>query len=193
MAVNKDDMFYYECKTECQIVDDILNFIKERKSWGDYWYWDHMWYPSERFINDPFMLKLAHRARFKVGILKGPPKSCYDWHDDNPARNYTLNLLLNPEIDSKCVFSKDRMDKQDQAIRDGILTHKNLPFVGIIDICELKYQPRKFYLFNTKIDHVVFNFSDEERYLISLEFQGDAAKLEYHEMLQLIKEIEKED
>jgi len=189
---------YYECKTDCLIVDNILKYInkynkKNTTTWGDYWYWEHTWYPQEYFVEDPFMFSLAKKLRFKVGILKGRPKSCYDWHDDNPARNCTINLLLNPEIDSKCVFSPDRMKKTEEALKTGLLTHKGLPFVGLIDIHELKYKPNKYYLFNTRYDHVVFNFSDQPRYIISLEFQGNKDNLMYEDVLKIIKDIEKED
>lgn len=190
--MSETDSMYYAYKNECVITEDILKFIEKQNSqWTDHWYWDCLWYPVEDALRDPFMLKLAKRVRYKIGILRGNPKRCYDWHIDLP-RECTVNLLLTPHLDSKCAFSHERKIKTKIAIETNQFLEGH-PFLDSFSFHELKYQPKTFYLFNTKIDHVVYNFSDSPRYLMSLEFQGEASKIKYNEMLEIIKDIEKED
>lgn len=188
-----DDMFY-EISTSCEIVDEIKEFIFDgdpKQDWGIHWYWDHKWLPPDIFLTDPFLFRLAKKVRFKIGILRSDPSYCYDWHTDI-CRNCTINLLVNPEVDSRCMFSKEKIIKTRKAIEENLYIDDH-PFVDGFSFHELKYKKNKFYLFNTKVEHAMINYDKKsQRYLASLEFQGEDAKLRYDEMLKIIKDIEKE-
>ncbi len=94
------------------------------------------------------------------GILKIDPYTNYNWHTDT-NRGLTINMLLK-EVHSYSLFGFDK----DQY---------NTSFV------ELKYQPKKFYLFNTQHIHSVVNFQ-EPRYVFTVEFSKNKQELNYQDV-----------
>lgn len=86
-----------------------------------------------------------------VGVLKIDPWKNYKWHVDT-YRLVSINMLLSTNHTSHTLFSNNYRNGKDQ-----------------IDICELEYEPKTFYVFNTREYHTVINF-EKERYMLSVEF-----------------------
>jgi hypothetical protein len=57
----------------------------------------------------------------------------------------------------------------------------------VFKIDELQYKPNTYYLFNTQVDHTVYNF-ESTRFLLSIEFQLDKDNLTFDQLLKDIKE-----
>lgn len=86
----------------------------------------------------------------RIVVLSMPASSVYNWHIDD-HRSSTVNLLVNNHDCSNCFFG------------DPIDSNRH-------NLLELQYQPNKFYLFNTKKEHMVIN-RGERRYMVSLQFR----------------------
>ena len=57
----------------------------------------------------------------------------------------------------------------------------------VFKIDELQYKPNTYYLFNTQVDHTVYNF-ESTRFLLSIEFQLDKDHLTFDQLLKDIKD-----
>jgi hypothetical protein len=76
-------------------------------------------------------------------------------------------MLLTPHSRSFCVFGPDRDEE-------------------VFKIEELPYKPMTYYLFNTQVEHTVYNF-ETTRYLMSIEFAKDKNELTFED---LVKDIQ---
>lgn len=129
---------------------------KERINADDQWF-EHLDFKvmllSNELINKiPTIKKINSIAEVdRIVILSMPAMSTYNWHVDD-HRNATVNLLMNNHKNSMCLFG---------ARLDG---YKH-------SFVELNYEPRGFYLFNTKIEHMVIN-RGPERYILSLQLKS---------------------
>ena len=108
---------------------------------------------SNELINKvPTIKKINSIAEVdRIVILSMPAMSTYNWHVDD-HRNATVNLLINNHKNSTCLFGV-RLDGYKHSI------------------IELNYEPKAFYLFNTKIEHMVIN-RGPERYILSLQLKS---------------------
>ena len=153
---------YYELPVQSIIVPQLLELIQNNDKWIEYFSFPAMPISYEILFQDTFFKRLFERHRFVPGILKMEPFKCYDWHVD-ANRGVGINQLLTPDTRSFCVFAPQR----------GKL---NFP------IEELRYKPSTYYLFNTQVEHTVYNF-DETRYLLSIEFEKDKNALSFSDLI----------
>lgn len=89
----------------------------------------------------------------RIGILRVPANTCYDWHVDS-HRLCCVNMLLSGGSNSLTLFGGERAGRQ---------TRQIIP---------IEYKPRTFYLFNNQIEHTVINLGPE-RFLFSLYFKTE--------------------
>jgi hypothetical protein len=80
-------------------------------------------------------------------------------------------MLLTPFDRSICAFAPDKHGT-------------------VFDIEELKYKPMTYYLFNTQVNHTVYNF-ETTRYILSIEFEEDLDALSFEDLINEVKEHEK--
>ena len=99
----------------------------------------------------------------RIVLLSMPTNTTYNWHIDD-HRKATVNLLLNNHSTSSCLFGK-RLDDSKHTIR------------------KLQYEPNTFYLFNTRVEHMVIN-NGERRFMLSMQFDS---KLNYGEIKEQLE------
>ena len=123
--------------------------------------------PIDILIKEPILEKLNSVYPIKIaGYLKMEPYMNYRWHKDT-NRKVGINMLLTPNVHSYTLFGKQLPNWTDEQYK----------------FIELKYQPYTFYLFNTTIEHTVFNFN-ETRWLFSVEFDSDVTYEDINEILR---------
>lgn len=158
---------YYEISEKSTIFENIKNHaFNDNDPWTRYYNFDAKLISNDLLLEDNFFKFLNKYLKFKAGILKLDPYTCYDWHKDD-RRGVAINMLISNAGRSFCVFSKNK---------------NGMSF----KIEELKYSPEKYYLFNTQIHHTVYNF-ENIRYLLSVEFEKDKNELDFETVLKLIK------
>lgn len=128
--------------------------------WVSYYNFMALPVPWDIIEQEPLLVALSKKRKFHAGILRMAPNSCYNWHVDTD-RHVSLNMLVSDDGSSKCIFAES--------------------FGLVMPITELKYKEFTYYVFNTKIPHSVYNFS-EPRYLFSLEFLDEDKGLNYDEL-----------
>lgn len=109
---------------------------------------------ADGYQNDPLLTAVYDRFAptwelHNFQIHKLLPHSCYDWHVDG-RNGSSLNCVLE-EYDSLTFFYDDTIPGREQ----------------VLDIVTMKYEPKKWYAFNPKIHHTVFNFGNVPRYMIT--------------------------
>ena len=157
---------YQKIPEKSTIVPELLA-LAEKGEWQDYIYWKAIPVSDELINKDPFLSKLRETRTFRAGILLTPPNSCYKWHVDT-YRSVGVNLLIKHK-DSHSVFTFDE-------------ENINVP------VHELKYEEDTYYIYNTKVPHMVLNV-DEPRYIMTLEFIGKDSNLEFDELREEIDAI----
>ena len=157
---------YYELINKSTITQSLLDVAHNSTEWIDYFNFKAKLVPPEVLFEDEFFKWLVKRYDFIAGILKLDPYVCYDWHTDT-RRGVGINMLLTPHSRSFCAFKFD-IDQP------------------VFKIEELKYKPSTYYLFNTQVEHTVYNF-ETTRYLMSIEFAKDKDQLSFND---LVKDIQ---
>jgi hypothetical protein len=89
----------------------------------------------------------------RLGLLRIPPFTFYDWHVD-AYRQSCINMQLNLDHPSHTLFGYQADD------------HNK-------DVLELRYQPRTFYLFNNQIEHCVANLGGHALRVVTLLQKGN--------------------
>jgi hypothetical protein len=158
-------MNYLEIPIKSVIAKELLAFATSNQNWQEYYNFKAVQAPGELLAKDSFLVSLYERHPFIGGIVQLDPHVCYDWHIDT-RRGVGVNMLLNPEIKSHCLFTNV----------EGV----QFPFE------ELPYKPDTYYLFNTQSKHMVINF-DQPRYLFTIEFSADKDQLSFDTLVQQIK------
>jgi len=159
---------YYAMKNKSTVSKELLDFIlNDEGEWLNYYSFDGKFVPNEIYMKDKFFNWLSFHYNFRVGITMLKPTSCYTWHVDE-RRGVSINMLLNPDVRSNCVFV------------DG--TPNGLYF----PIQELTYEKDTYYIFDTQTPHMVLNY-DSPRYLMSVEFELDKTNLSYKDLLNNIR------
>ena len=156
---------YYEIAIKSTITQSLLDNAHNSNEWIDYFNFKAKLVPPEVLFQDEFFKWLVKRYDFIAGILKLDPYTCYDWHTDT-RRGVGINMLLTPHARSFCAFAPKKSGQ-------------------VFKIEELPYKPMTYYLFNTQIDHTVYNF-EATRYLLSIEFAKNRDELSFD---QLMKDI----
>ena len=144
-----------------------FNRIEDKTQWFNYLGFDIQLFdksliekiPSIKLIN-----KIVNIDR--IVILSMPEMSSYNWHIDD-HRNATLNLLINNHKTSYCMFGRPIDYSKHKIVR-------------------LDYEPLHFYLFNTKMEHMVVNHGPQ-RYMLSMQF---GSPLKFNEIQEEIKNLE---
>ena len=157
---------YYEINKKSTISRNLQDFAWGNKEWIDYYNFKATLVPPEILFQDDFFKWLVKRYDFIAGILKLDPYTCYDWHTDT-RRGVGINMLLTPQSRSFCAFAPDRDEE-------------------VFKIEELSYKPNTYYIFNTQVEHTVYNF-ETTRYLLSIEFAKEKNDLSFEQVLSDIR------
>ena len=166
-------MNYFELPNKSNIAQDLSDFsFSQAGKWFNYFNFQVKQIPQDLLNKDPFLLWLANRYNYVSGVLKLDPYVCYDWHKDT-RRGVGVNMLITPNINSYCLFANNR---------DTV----------VFKIDELQYKPNTYYLFNTQVDHTVYNF-ESTRFMLSIEFQLDKDHLTFDQLLKDIKDNYEKD
>ena len=153
---------YYELLNKSTIRQGLLDIAHNSTEWIDYFNFKAKLVPPEVLFEDEFFKWLVRRYDFIAGILRLDPYTCYDWHTDT-RRGVGINMLLTPHSRSFCVFAPDRDEE-------------------VFKIEELPYKLNTYYIFNTQVEHTVYNF-ETTRYLLSIEFAKEKHELNYNDVL----------
>ena len=154
------DKFYYEIPTKSGINADEIIRKYSKSHWGEYYLFKATKLPDEYLKADSFIEWLSNKYEMELILFYYPPYYVYNWHVDI-RRGITLNLLLNFDGDSHCIFTNE-------------LDHTKKVFY----INELVYKPNTYYLFNAQAYHSIYNFN-KARYLIGCEFKQKKDTLTY--------------
>ena len=153
---------YYEIKNKSTIASNLLDVAHNSTEWIDYFNFKAKLVPPEVLFQDEFFKWLVKRYDFIAGILRLDPYTCYDWHTDT-RRGVGINMLLTPHSRSMCVFAPYRDEE-------------------VFKIKELPYKQNTYYIFNTQVEHTVYNF-ETTRYLLSIEFAKEKNDLAFNDVL----------
>ena len=160
MNLISQDECFKKLTFDCKILDIIENHIPHAEWEWIPWNYVCVNLPYKDLEHkDPFLDKMwSIGGRFC--LFKLPAKTTYNWHKDIKNK-VSLNLILT-EYDCHTLFSIGHYE---------YLNSYNMPILDIVT--ELKYEPRKWYLFNTQIRHKVVNLDSRDRYLLTIVFQND--------------------
>ena len=153
---------YYELEKKSTITQSLIDTAHDSTEWIDYFNFKARLVPPEILFQDEFFIWLVKRYDFIAGILKLDPYTCYDWHTDT-KRGVGINMLLTPHARSFCAFAPKKSEQ-------------------VFKIEELSYKPMTYYLFNTQVNHTVYNF-ETTRYLLSIEFAKEKHELSFEDLL----------
>jgi hypothetical protein len=107
---------------------------------------------KKEFDTVPELLGLMEKYRMIPKVFMLEPNTTYDWHGD-AYRYIAINCLLtHDDEDYLTLFCMD------------IENYHHVYF----NTKRLVYEPRRFYMFNTLVPHMVTNFSDKPRYLLTI-------------------------
>lgn len=107
---------------------------------------------KREFIEIPALYSLIERYKMIPKIFMLLPNTTYNWHVD-AFRYIAFNCLLTADDTDYLTLFCDELDKYD---------------LVYFKTKRLVYEPRRFYLFNTQVPHIITNYSDKPRYLISI-------------------------
>ena len=134
--------------------------------WVTYYNFKALPIPKETLLDEPLIADLVSVfPDLHTGVLKMEPNTCYNWHTDTD-RAVGINMRLN-DAPSHCWFTQNS---------DKLTT----------DVREIDYELGRYYVFNTKIPHIVFN-GDKPRYLFSLELLGDHRGVTFDELCATLR------
>jgi hypothetical protein len=162
--------FYFEIPIKSNIAQEITQeALKPTALWVKYYNFDALPISNELLLQDKVLNSINKKHLLGAAIIRLPPHSFYDWHED-AERNVGINMLLNPfDGVSHCIFTEN----------------KN---VALGYFTELVYQPNTWYLFNAQATHMVCNFN-MPRLLLAVKFEEDKDQLNYNDLLTELKQI----
>ena len=153
------------------IAEEVLNFaLTDSSAWVPHYSFQAKKIPDAILNSDPFLRELYAFQPYVAGVLKLEPFTCYQWHTDT-SRSVGVNMLLNPEAKSHCLFSTNRIE-----------------YSIVCNFDELVYERNKYYVLNSEVPHTVLNF-DSPRYLMSLEFFDAKGVLTYDKFLTALSTV----
>lgn len=136
------------------------------------------------FESAPVLYDLMQKYKMMAKIFMLEPNTTYNWHAD-AFRFVAFNCLLTPDDDNYLtLFCND------------ISRFESLYF----KTKRLVYEPRRFYLFNTQVPHIVTNYSDKARYLLTIApyvaekipNDGKAINRDFSYFLNLVNELKEQ-
>jgi hypothetical protein len=164
--MNKTDKYFLEIPNQTFVGDGLQ--IQE-EPFNHNGFYTHPVLNQENVIEcNPFLKWLYNQYEFNCGVIKMSPNILYNFHKD-VSRGVCVNVLLEHE-NSVTLFSEKVFASN---------SHYS-------DLIELKYKPKKFYLFNNQIPHGVFNIKGN-RSIFSIEFALNKYKLSYPVLKQKVK------
>lgn len=164
--ISIDPKLCYKKLSRSHIIKDHLEKVKNNLESVKYYGFDMSLVNKDVWLKEPLLNKLNETFRIKgCAYLKLNPFTNYVWHKDT-LRGASINMLMTPNAKSYTLFGEEKYGDQ-------------------IKFIEFEYEPEYFYLFNTQINHTVFNF-DKERYIFSAEFEKDKNKLNYSDLYNRI-------
>lgn len=124
--------------------------------------------PIEILNQDPVIKQILDNTPHNMGgmIFHMNPWTSYEWHCDG-IRGCAINMLIKGQGHT---YFGSKINK----------------YLHRID--ELVYEPNKMYLFNTTIEHTIFNKS-EERWILSIGFDKTEESLNYQDLHTLCKNL----
>lgn len=140
--------YFYQLNTTEDIKSSLMLNISSRSDWFESNGFQILKLPRD-FFKDSALENLIKDFHGIPLIFKLDPMTWYDWHIDS-TRTCAINMLISGD-DSQCFYG-------DRVSRD------------IVKITELKYQPNRYYLLNTKSKHAVLNL-ENTRYMLSIGFE----------------------
>ena len=153
------------------VAQDVLAFaLQDSSEWVSHYSFKAKKIPEELLRKDPLLMELYAFHPYIAGVLKLDPFTCYQWHTDT-SRSVGVNLLLNPEAKSHCLFSSNRIE-----------------YSIVCNFQELKYEANSYYVLNSEVSHTVLNF-DSPRYVMSLEFFDAKGVLTYDKFLTTLNTV----
>ena len=147
-----------------QDVDDIIPIIENFLNIVEW-----KWVPYQNVAIDtktiesqilevcPLLSQFKEKFGGKFCLYKIPSQSVYTWHRDYSI-SCSLNMVLE-EYNCHTVF-----DKSKHPLDSSPPDQSN-----ILSVIELKYEPKKFYIFNSQLTHSVTNL-DRDRTLVTYIF-----------------------
>jgi hypothetical protein len=155
ITLNPDD-YYYALNQPCTILPQLLEYVQSVEDWeGLDWHTFYLDIPNRtacNFDSDP-VIKFFLDQGWRLNFTCMPPKGHYRWHIDNQGNRQTaINLALNGFETTKVMWRPNR------------------PYVRKMntEIMDIPYTPGTYFVFNTQEEHCVTNFSNENRYLLSI-------------------------
>ena len=151
------DTCFYKIDVECKILDIIENHIPSAEWRWLPWIYVCINLPRKDLIGkDPFIDMLIEKGG-SLCLYKIPASTSYNWHRD-ASIGVSLNIVLT-DYNCHTIFST------------GHYEYMNAMNFPILDkIVELKYEPKKWFLFNSQIRHSVVNLDHRDRYLLTITF-----------------------
>lgn len=168
--ITEEDCFY-RIEGSTQNIENYFNTFFDRLPWFEH---ESLWtlslIPPFLLLENPALSQLNEKFEIEgAAFIRMDPGECYKWHLDF-SRGVAINLLMNPGIQSLCMFETEEMNKER------------------IKYLELDYQPHQFYLFNTQVNHSVITFK-ETRYMFTLQFRQTKEELTYYDVLDYWKSL----
>lgn len=106
----------------------------------------------KEFESVPLLYNLIQKYKMLSKVFMLLPNTTYNWHVD-AFRFVAFNCLLTADNSDYLTLFCDELEKYE------LVYFKSKRLV---------YEPRRFYLFNTQVPHIITNYSDKPRYLISI-------------------------
>lgn len=163
---------FYKLKTQSTIYDDIVEYLRivDSAKWFNAYSFDILNIPDEIALRDPVIAKIHKKfpvESFKTRpvCLKMGPNILYKLHEDT-VRLAAINMLITG-WDSHSFYGTPKEGSED-----------------MFHINRVIYEPKSYYLFNTKQLHSVLNFN-EPRIVFSLGFNPPYS---YEDVLDFLKE-----
>ena len=143
--------------------------------------------PIDYFENEPIKdLMLKYKLEAKIFLVES--NHFYNWHRDTFSYN-AFNMLLHGDDNYLTLFSHKTLPSEKLILTDFIYK----PMTRLI------YEPGYFYLLNSQIPHMVVNYGEVNRYILTLAsyenkalgaWYGENANYsKYDEMVKELKEI----
>ena len=161
---------FYKLKTQSTIYDDIVEYLKivDPAKWFNAYSFDILNIPDDIALKDPLIQSIHKKFPVKSYYtkpvcLRMGPNILYKLHEDT-VRLAAINMLITG-WDSHSFYGTPKEGSED-----------------MFHINRVIYEPKSYYLFNTKELHSVLNF-DEPRIVFSLGFNPPAT---YQEVLDYI-------
>lgn len=163
---------FYKLKSQSTIYDDIVDYIKtvDSAKWFNAYSFDILNIPDKLALKDPVISALHKKfpvepLKTRPVCLRMGPNILYKLHEDT-IRLAAINMLISG-WDSHSFYGTQMEGSED-----------------MFHINRVIYEPKCYYLFNTKQLHSVLNF-DEPRIVFSLGFNPPYS---YEAVLNFLKE-----